>query len=141
MSGTTFFALVLSQCQGSSTPLPSRAVWDDIERRKLLLHSVFQIKENLEAYEVDVENPKALDAYLKLVRTLSDLLDKQGKISDAELQIITRTQAKMLLSLVEAGYQRARDLLVQEYGEVINVSTIDEAFRIGMSEQAALIDE
>ena len=121
--------------------LGARDVWDDIERRKLLLHSVFQIKENLEATDIDVENPKALEAYLKLVKVLSDLMEKQGKISDAELETVTRAQAKVLLAIVEAGYQHARKLLVEEWGAIVDIKQIDAAFREGMAEQAAQIDE
>lgn len=114
--------------------LAAKDVWDQVEQRKLLMHSVFRIKEQIETEMIDTDKPKETEAYLRVINTLSMLLDKQGKISSEELEVVTRAQAKELLRLVEAAYVRARDLLTEEYGMLVDVSMIDDAFHSGLRE-------
>lgn len=118
--------------------LAAKDVWDQVEQRKLLMHSVFRIKEQIETEMIDTDKPKETEAYLKVITTLSNLLDKQGKISDAELAVITQAQARAIISVVEAGYQRARQLLADEYAGLVDLEEIDSVFQQGMRE--ALIE-
>ena len=119
--------------------LAAKDVWDQIEQRKLLMHSMFRLKEKLETdFEIDYTKPKEVEAYNKVVNTISSMLDKQGRISEDELRIVTEVQARELLRLVEAGYQRARQLLADEYANLVDLDEIDSAFQQGMRE--ALID-
>lgn len=121
--------------------LAAKGVWDQIEQRKLLMHSMFRLKEKLETdFEIDYTKPKEVEAYNKVVNTISSMLDKQGRISEDELAVVTRAQAREMLRLVEAGYQRARDLLLEEYGGLVDVEMLDEAFQIGMHEALSETD-
>jgi uncharacterized protein (DUF433 family) len=117
--------------------LVSHDPWTYIERKQLLLHSAYGLKEQLEEVLTNDDfNVKNAEAYLKVLRTVGDILDKQGSISQNELETVTRVQAQALIRLIEAGYDRARDLLAQEYPD-IDLQLIDEAFHLGMREASS----
>lgn len=107
-------------------------LFSDIERKQLILHQAEKMLEEVSA-NLDMGNPKAVDARLKVIRTVHDLLDKQGRYSEDELNAAARAQASVLLQLIEAGYNKARELLSNEYGNV-DLTRIDEAFNEGMQE-------
>lgn len=119
--------------------LASRDPWTQIEKKQLLLHSAYALKETIEAAiaSVDVGSTdrsiKVVEAYIKLLKTVSEVLDKQSSITESELETITRSQARALMQLVVAGYNRARDLLAEEYPDV-DLLILDEAFQVGMRE-------
>ena len=69
--------------------LTERDIWTDIERKQLLLHSAFQLKGRIEAASVDVSDPKQIDVYLKLLKTVGELLDKLG----VKLTTLSKAQA------------------------------------------------
>lgn len=117
--------------------LRSRDIWTDLERRQLLLHSAHKLKDKVEAF-LQADDPKSVQAYLNTLKVVSDMLDKQGAISDDEIERVTRAQASKMLALIEAGYGHARQLLSEEYPNV-DTSLIDAAFKEGMRE--ALVDE
>jgi len=103
-------------------------VFDEIEQRRLAMTSVYKLKEQIEKASVDVDNPKAIEAYLKVIKALDDLLSKQGKISDAELEVVTKAQARALLGLIEAAYGRVREWLLDEFSGLIDGKELDTRF-------------
>lgn len=121
--------------------LVSRDPWTQIEKKQLLLHSAYGLKSQLEeVLENNAFDVKNAEAYIKLLKTVGEILDKQGSISQNELETVTRVQAQALVHLIEAGYDRARKLLAEEYPDV-DLHRIDEAFQIGMRDSAAGNDE
>lgn len=122
--------------------LKSRDVFDDLEKKKLVLYSVFKLKEKIEDYEaqVDIKNPKAAEAYLKVLEALDKMLDKQGKVSEAEMAAAAKAQAGMMAVIITKGYMKARGWLQEEYGGLVKMDELDEIFELGMRE-AALEDE
>lgn len=107
-------------------------IFTTLEERFIVLHKARQLLEDAEK-NLDPGDPKAVDARLKVIRTVSELLEKQSAYSDEELERATRAQAGLILQVVEAGYNKARELLAEEYGNV-DLVKIDEAFRLGMAE-------
>lgn len=114
--------------------LGSWDVFDEIERRKLLMHSLYQVKGKLENENFDVHDPKMLDAYGRLVLGIGQLLEKYGKISDEELEKVSQAQAQALMEIITAGYMKARAWLAAEYGDAVPVERLDEVFELGMRE-------
>lgn len=117
--------------------LRSRDIWTDLERRQLLLHAAHKLKDKVEAF-LQADDPKSVQAYLSTLKMVSDMLDKQGAISDDEIERVTRAQAAKMILLIEAGYGHARNLLSEEYPNV-DVALLDEAFKQGLRE--AITDE
>lgn len=122
--------------------LKSRDIFDEIEKKKLVLHSVYSLKAKIEDYEaqVDIKNPKAAEAYLKVLEALDKMLDKQGKVSEAEMAAAAKAQAGMMAVIITKGYMKARGWLQEEYGGLVKMDELDEIFELGMRE-AALEDE
>ena len=113
--------------------LASRDVWTEVERRQLLLHSAQQLKSKVEKF-LQADDPKSVSAYLAVLKTISEMFDKMGKISNEELEKVTRAQAQKMLQLIEAAYGRARGLLSDEYPEV-PLELLDAAFAQGLREE------
>lgn len=114
--------------------LRSRDIWTDLERRQLLLHSAHKLKDKVEKF-LAADDPKSVQAYLNTLKVVSDMLDKQGAISDDEIERVTRAQAAKMILLIEAGYGRARELLAEEYPNV-DTALLDAAFHEGLREAA-----
>lgn len=112
--------------------ISSRDVWDDVEREKLLLQDIYNLKSRLEKrFDDIVGDAKMLDGYRKTLETLGLALERRSRISDEDLAKVTEAQARVLIQLVNAGYQAARAALVEEYPDV-DVKVIDAKFSEGL---------
>lgn len=118
----------------------SRNAFNEIEQRQLLVLSLKRLKEQVENAGVDDQNPKHIEAVTKLVLAIDRISTNQTRISEEELNTVTRVQARALLRLVESAYARARTLLADEYGAFIDLDMIDKAFEEGLREEAAQIE-
>lgn len=119
--------------------LAQRDVWDEIEQRKLLVHSLHTVKRQIEQLSVDVSDPKHIEAYTKLVLAIDRISEKQTKITDAELDRVSAAQASVLVQMVQMAYNRAKQLLSAEY-PYIELDVIDGAFDEGLRDAVALIE-
>lgn len=119
--------------------LASRDIWSEQESQQLLLHSAYAVKEQMEGLLDDLDAlddvPKHIDVYVKLLKTMDGILEKRKKITQDEMEKITQSHARALLRMIEAGYQRARDLLAAEY-PMVDLLEIDAAFNEGMQREA-----
>lgn len=124
--------------------LASRDIWDEVEKQQLLLHSAYAVKEKMEALLDDLDLlddvPKHIDVYVKLLKTMDGILEKRTKLTEAEMEQITRAHARAMMGMIEAGYQRARDLLAQEY-PMVDLLEIDAAFNQGMKQASYAQEE
>jgi len=120
--------------------LKSRNIFTDIERKQLLLFSLYQLKEKIEEEALDLDNPRSVEAYTKVVKSISETLEKQGQITEAEMQAAARAQAKALLGLIDAAMGRVRQWLAEEYSNV-PLEVLDERFNEALREIAAEEDE
>lgn len=118
--------------------LTERDIWTDIERKQLLLHSAFQLKGRIEAASVDVSDPKQIDVYLKLLKTVGELLDKQSGITDKELEVVTAAQSKAMLNLIDSAFGKAREILKADFPNAYE--QVDAAFAQGLREAVLEID-
>ena len=116
--------------------LGSRDIWSDLEREKLLMHSIYGIKEKLESNINTVTwDDKLLKQYLTLLDLLGKRLEARTKINEADLEKVSRAQGLRLIKLVEMGYYKARGLLAEQYPEV-DLVAIDAAMSDGLEEAA-----
>jgi hypothetical protein len=116
--------------------LASRDVWTEVEQRQLLLNDLFRLKESIQAELEHGWEKDSSAALLKTVKLISDIMERQGKITEEELTTITQTQARALLGLVQAAWLRARELLEAEYSNYVDVAQIEAAFQTGLREAA-----
>lgn len=116
--------------------LKARNVFSDIERKQLLLFSMFQLKEKIESEALDLDNPRSVEAYTKVIKSLNDMLEKQTAITQEEMQAAAVAQARALLGLIEQAYGRVREWLVEEFGQDL-AEIADERFHQALREIAA----
>ena len=116
--------------------LKARNIFSDIERKQLLLFSVYQLKEQIENEALDLDNPRSVEAYTKVIKSLNDMLEKQTAISEEEMAQAARAQARALLSLIEQAYGRVREWMIAEFGDDL-AQIADEKFHEALREIAA----
>ena len=120
--------------------IQSRDVWDDVEREKLLLQSLYDLKGRMEKNLDNITgDPKMLDQYRKILESLGTQLDRRSRVNDDDLKKVTAAQAAVLGRIVERAYQGARKALAAEYPE-IDLAVIDGAFRDGLQVAALEIE-
>jgi hypothetical protein len=119
--------------------LAQRDIWDEMEQRKLLIHSLMQRKSEIEKQIVEVENPKVLQAYANLVLAIDKIADKPMRISDAELEKVGQAQARALITMMEMAYHRAKQLLTTDF-PFLDLSDVDQAFNDGLRDAAIAIE-
>lgn len=118
--------------------LASHDVWDEVETRRLAVHSLQRLKAQVEAV-IDPSNPKAVEGLTKTVLAIDKLQSKTAAISDSELERLAVLQASRIVQLFEMAYGRARALLSEEYPEV-DLGRIDDVMLAGLQQFAPEIE-
>lgn len=118
--------------------LASVDVWDEVEQRRLLAHSLKKAKEQVESMG-DLTDPKLLQSYTNLVGTIDKIQDKQRRVSDEEIEKLAAAQARQMLRMIEASFYRAREILKSEHPQ-IDLGRIDAAFFDSMEEQTQILE-
>lgn len=118
--------------------LRSRDIWTEVEERRLLLISMYNLKAKLER-NLDIDNPKHVESLTKLLDTIGKRLDSVSAITENELDRVTSAQARKLLQLVISATEYAREVLAQEYPESI-VEDVEVAFQEGLRRAAEEIE-
>ena len=116
--------------------LRSYDIWTDIERRQLLMQEIYALKNKLQAQNGDYINDKQAEVLLKTIVAIDGVLEKQGKITDDQLTKVTQTQAKTMLMLIKAAFDRAKEVLAEQYPDY-PIAAIEQAFNQGLTEKAA----
>lgn len=118
--------------------LSSIDLWDEVEQRRLLAHSLKQVKAKIESFG-DLMDPKLLQSYTNLVTSIDKIQDKARAITDEEMTRLAQAQAQQIVALVSVAYNRVRELLAEEYPEV-NVDYITTAFYEAIQENTPQIE-
>ena len=121
--------------------LNSRDIWSDVEKEKLLLHSIYDIKDRLESrIDAVVSDPKFLKEYRGMLELLGQRLSERTKLNQEDLDRITRVQGMKLVHIVELGYFKARAALEAQYPEV-DLVELDKVMQAGLEEAALEFEE
>lgn len=98
--------------------LEARDVWTEIERRQLLLHDLYKIKDELYAH-MNADDPRTSAALLRTIQMLSDTMDKQREISEHELQKVSQIQSRKMLEIIGEGFKFMEEEFPDiDYGEL-----------------------
>ena len=114
-------------------------VYTDLEERRMLVYKLKALLKRAESFldYTDIRTaPKLLDSANNLIRSIAEMQEKQQTISDEETRKLALQQAALIMEVVQASYQRARDLLAQEYPDV-DVQRLDTVFQTGVKELAS----
>lgn len=118
--------------------LRSRDIWDELERKKLLLESLYNLKSNFEK-AIDYSDAKHIEAMTRLLTQLGDRLDAQMQFTDAQLDKVTTIQAQKLLQLFVLATERAKEILSESYPEGL-MDDVDAALQSGLRDAAGMIE-
>lgn len=114
-------------------------VYTDLEERRMLVYKLKALLKRAESFldYTDIRTaPKLLDSANNLIKSIAEMQEKQQVISDEETRKLALQQAALIMEVVQASYQRARDLLAREYPQV-DVAKLDQVFQGGVKELAA----
>lgn len=113
--------------------LKSRDAWTDIERKRLLLVDLQDLKVKLKKQMDDEHDSADASVLLRTLREIGNILDKQSAITDEEMNRVSSVQARELMRLIVAAFDGAKEYLAREYPEV-SVSAIEEVFQTKLLE-------
>lgn len=116
--------------------IDSRDVWDDIQREKLLMHSIYDLKERLEGnMEALVGDPKLLKEYRGTMELLGQRIEARNRINEADLMKVSEAHGRKMIHIIELGYYKARATLARDYPDV-DLLEIDAVFSEGIEKAA-----
>ena len=81
------------------TLLQSRDVWSELERRQLLLHDLYNLKNKL------IDEAGDDRTTLRAISLLSDTLDKQYAITKEEMEQVSEVHARRMLEMIGKAFQ------------------------------------
>lgn len=121
--------------------LRERDIWTDVERRSMLLDDLYDLKRRVQDQLENVEwlDDKQITALAKVIQTLDEGLERNGKIQEELVQQVTNAQSASMLRLIDAAFKRAKKILTDEFPEV-PFERVQEAFQKGLTEAANLVD-
>lgn len=117
--------------------LASTDVWDEVEQRRLLVHSMRRVKAQVE--DADLTDPKILQAYTNLLIAIDKTQEKVRAISDIEMEKLAAAQARQMIRLIEMSFSHARTLLANEY-PMVDLGRIDDVFYEALRDNAGEIE-
>ena len=116
--------------------LRQRDVWTEAERRQLMMGDLYKLKNQLQEQTQNYVDEKSAGVLIKVINSLSGLMEKMGKLSEDELNRISAAHARTMVMLIVDGFALAKEYLQSEFPEV-PVREIEkrlhEGLRIAMS--------
>lgn len=101
-------------------------VFDEIEQRKLLIHSLQTLKGRVEEV-LDVTDHRQVNSLRDVILAIDRVLGNAKKATDEEVQRLIAEQTARMIHLIAISYGRVRDTLSQEFPE-IPMEQIDGVF-------------
>lgn len=120
--------------------LREKDVWTQIERRQLLLESMYTLKDQLEVNVINLNEPKEVEAYLKVLSTIGERLDVASEITTEQMEKVTQAQALRLLQIYSLATERAKEILSAAHPEAV-MADIDAALAEGIRVAAVEIED
>ena len=113
--------------------LRSRDIWSQIEQRQLLLEDLQRLKVSLMDKANDAEDAAWASVLLRTLKEIGNILDKQTRFSDEDIERVTSAQMKVLLNLVVTAFGAAKAALERDYPDV-DVQEIEDVFNLKLLE-------
>lgn len=114
--------------------LSSRDVWSEMERKQLLLQDLYALKAQIQSQNLNYFDEKQGGLLIKALTAIGNILDKQSAMTDDEINRITEANARAMLRMISAAFERAKEYLRVEYPDV-DIFQIESAFNSGLSQE------
>lgn len=113
--------------------LQSRNVWELPERKQLVLIQLQNLAEDVSEAFRKSKTTEDGSLLLKTLSKVSDVLEKQGTLTEEELRRVSEAQARELLHLILSAFKKAEDKLTASHPE-IDVKVVHDYFHEGLEE-------
>lgn len=113
--------------------LQDRDVWTDPERRKLLMHRVYTLVDDLADLADKSGDSKDFTALTRALDLLRKVLAEQGQATEEELQRFVQLEARQMLLFINTAMDRAGEILAESHPDIPSVE-IAQALQQAMVE-------
>ena len=98
--------------------LSRRDIWNEMERRQLLLSELNELKDSLVQNAVDFRDPDAASLLLKVLSEIGRRLDQERSKLDMDVVKLSEYQSRVMLKAMDIALNFAKKELKEKYPEV-----------------------
>ena len=98
--------------------LKSRDVWTEAERRQLMMHDLYRLKNQLQKQTENYVDDKSAGALIKTVKALSEIMEKMSTLTEEEMARVSQAHARTMVMLIVDGFSTAKRYLELEFPDV-----------------------
>ena len=95
--------------------LSRRDIWNEVERRQLLLHELNELKQSLSDAAITMRDEDSAKLLLKVLQEIGKRLDSERTKLDTDIIKLSEYQEKVLLKAMDAALGFAKKELAQRY--------------------------
>jgi hypothetical protein len=95
--------------------LSRRDIWNEVERRQLLLHELNELKQSLSDAAITMRDEDSAKLLLKVLQEIGKRLDSERTKLDTDIIKLSEYQEKVLLRAMDAALGFAKKELAQRY--------------------------
>lgn len=95
--------------------LSRRDIWNEVERRQLLLHELNELKQSLSDAAITMRDEDSAKLLLKVLQEIGKRLDSERTKLDTDIIKLSEYQEKVLLKAMDAALDFAKKELAQRY--------------------------
>ena len=95
--------------------LSRRDIWNEVERRQLLLHELNELKQSLSDAAITMRDEDSAKLLLKVLQEIGKRLDSERTKLDTDIIKLSEYQEKVLLGAMDAALGFAKKELAQRY--------------------------
>lgn len=95
--------------------LSRRDIWNEVERRQLLLHELNELKQSLSDAAITMRDEDSAKLLLKVLQEIGRRLDSERTKLDTDIIKLSEYQEKVLLKAMDAALDFAKKELAQRY--------------------------
>jgi hypothetical protein len=111
--------------------LSRRDIWNELERRQLLLQELNELKESLTQNAVDFRDSESAKLLLKVLQEIGRRLDSEKIKVDADILKLSEYQGKILLRAMDSALGFAKKELAERY-PLVPKEELDELVAEGL---------
>jgi len=95
--------------------LSRRDIWNEVERRQLLLHELNELKQSLSDAAITMRDEDSAKLLLKVLQEIGKRLDSERTKLDTDIIKLSEYQERVLLRAMDAALDFAKKELAQRY--------------------------
>lgn len=95
--------------------LSRRDIWNEVERRQLLLHELNELKQSLSDAAITMRDEDSAKLLLKVLQEIGKRLDSERTKLDTDIIKLSEYQEKVLLKAMDAALGFAKKELAERY--------------------------